>query len=159
MLSEHGSYLHPQVSVWSRDRAAAHARDYQSQIQPGDWGARHTDRGLLLSEVWDGDGPFYLNLMTPQVNDCSSDEAWQGQSDISRCCYSMEENIKLIFHLSIADRFGDYHENEVGGFYSRVLQHEIDHLFGRLFVNKMVHSSTDNCDIGHLLLSWVFPKS
>ena len=21
------------------------------------------------------DGPFYLNLMTPQVNDCSSDEA------------------------------------------------------------------------------------
>ena len=63
------------------------------------------------------------------------------------------KKINLIFYLSIADRFGEYHENEVGGFYSRVLQHEIDHLFGRLFVNKMVHSSTDNCDIGHLLLS------
>ena len=63
----------------------------------------------------------------------------------------MEENI---YHINIlfADRFGDYHENEVGGFYSRVLQHEIDHLFGRLFVNKIVYSSTDNCDIGHLLL-------
>ena len=63
------------------------------------------------------------------------------------------KKIELIFYLSVADRFGDYHENEVGGFYSRVLQHEIDHLFGRLFVNKIVHSSTDNCDIGHLLLS------
>ena len=59
----------------------------------------------------------------------------------------------VILNLVIADRFGDYHENEVGGFYSRVLQHEIDHLGGSLFVNKIVHSSTDNSDIGHLLLS------
>ena len=59
----------------------------------------------------------------------------------------------MMFFLLIADRFGDYHENEVGGFYSRVLQHEIDHLYGRLFVNKIVHSSTDHWDIGHLLLS------
>ena len=59
----------------------------------------------------------------------------------------------LIIFMFIADRFGDYHENEVGGFYSRVLQHEIDHLHGRLFVNKIVHSTTDPDDIGHLLLS------
>ena len=58
-----------------------------------------------------------------------------------------------IFNLVIADRFGEYHENEVRGFYSRVLQHEIDHLCGSLFVNKIVHSSTDSSDIGHLLLS------
>ena len=55
--------------------------------------------------------------------------------------------------LLIADRFGDYHENEVCGFYSRVLQHEIDHLYGNLFVNKIVHMPADHSDIGHLLLS------
>ena len=89
--------------------------------------------------------------MTLQVTDWPSDEASNSQSYISRFA-SVMKSIE-IFNLVIADRFGDYHENEVRGFYSRVLQHEIDHLCGSLFVNKIVHSSTDSSDIGHLLLS------
>ena len=89
--------------------------------------------------------------MTLQVTGWPSDEASHSQSYISRFA-SVMKSIE-IFYLVIADRFGDYHENEVRGFYSRVLQHEIDHLCGSLFVNKIVHSSTDSSDIGHLLLS------
>ena len=89
--------------------------------------------------------------MTLQVTDWAGDEASDSQSHISRFATVMKSFV--IFNSVIADRFGDYHENEVRGFYSRVLQHEIDHLCGSLFVNKIVHSSTDSSDIGHLLLS------
>ena len=54
----------------------------------------------------------------------------------------------------ISDRYGGSHEREESGFYATVLQHEVDHLNGVMFVDRMVADNTLSCqEMGHLLLS------
>jgi peptide deformylase len=40
-------------------------------------------------------------------------------------------------HVRALDRFGEPFEREAVGWYARILQHEIDHLAGRLYVERM----------------------
>lgn len=54
----------------------------------------------------------------------------------------------------ISDRYGVSHEREEAGFYATVLQHEVDHLNGVMFVDRMVSDNTlSSQEMGHLLLS------
>ena len=52
-----------------------------------------------------------------------------------------------LIKVSYQDRLGSRHTREEGGFYSRVLQHEIDHLQGTMFVDRLLladlHSNVD----------------
>ncbi|MEG1997653.1 MAG: peptide deformylase, partial [Clostridiales bacterium] len=45
--------------------------------------------------------------------------------------------------VTYQDRNGQCQNCEAEGFYARVLQHEIDHLYGRLFVDVMTEEIKD----------------
>ena len=55
--------------------------------------------------------------------------------------------------VTYQDRLGLHHDREERGFYSRVLQHEIDHLNGVLFVDRLVLSDLPCIDECHLILT------
>ncbi|MCK4587204.1 MAG: peptide deformylase, partial [Gammaproteobacteria bacterium] len=45
--------------------------------------------------------------------------------------------------LSAFDEFGDQHEYQCEGFEARAVQHEVDHLDGLLFLDRLVSRKTD----------------
>ena len=55
--------------------------------------------------------------------------------------------------VTYQDRLGVSHHREEDGFYSRVLQHEIDHLNGVMFVDRLVLGNLHPRDEYHLLLT------
>ena len=63
------------------------------------------------------------------------------------------EKIQRSLKIYGLDRFGTKHEEIASGFYASVLQHEIDHLNGILFVDRVKFDETPFVDVGHLLLT------
>lgn len=45
--------------------------------------------------------------------------------------------------LNAQDRYGEAHEYEMQGFEARAVQHELDHLDGKLFLDRVVSRTTD----------------
>ena len=45
--------------------------------------------------------------------------------------------------LKAQDRYGEQHEYKMVGFEARAVQHELDHLDGKLFLDRVVSRSTD----------------
>ena len=40
--------------------------------------------------------------------------------------------------MQALDRFGEPFERDASGWYARILQHEVDHLAGRLYLERML---------------------
>ena len=55
--------------------------------------------------------------------------------------------------VTYQDRQGLRHTREEGGFYSRVLQHEIDHLQGTMFVDRLLHADLQSNIDYHLIFT------
>ena len=94
-------------------------------------GEDEVDRGIPLTIV-----------VNPRVTDCSPDlvEDWEG-------CLSIPElHGRVPRHHSIQveglDRRGDAIQLHKSDYFSRVLQHEIDHLDGLLYVDRMTDLSS-----------------
>ena len=59
-----------------------------------------------------------------------------------------------LIRVTYQDRSGLRYSREEGGFYSRVLQHEIDHLQGTLFVDRVVFAHLHRSVDYHLIFTW-----
>ena len=95
------------------------------------WGVRL----LLASE--DGDPEQTQILINPRLVDASKETEWGEEG-----CLSFPEIYgEVCRHVAVTveatDIEGQLFTVEAGGFFARVLQHEIDHLDGKLFIDKM----------------------
>jgi len=56
--------------------------------------------------------------------------------------YQGEVTRRKKIHISYQDRFGEQKEMKASGFLARIIAHEIDHLEGFLYVDRMEENST-----------------
>ena len=84
----------------------------------------------------------FLELVNPTVTfRQGEEEAVEYCLSVPRCGGVVKRAAKI--RLEYQDRYGEKHELEAEGFFARVFQHEIDHLFGRLFVDIMTEEVRD----------------
>lgn len=84
----------------------------------------------------------YMVLVNPEIT--SWDEYELGREG----CLSVPDYTGNVIRaskikLSALDRYGNVQEYEMEGFEARAVQHEIDHLDGRLFLDRVVSRTTD----------------
>jgi len=119
------------------------------------------------------DGPAAVGIAAPQVNvfkrvvivDCSTTRKpvanhghmilvnpeitqWDGFEMGREGCLSVPDytgNVvrAVSIHLKASDRYGDPVEYDMDGYEARAVQHEIDHLDGMLFIDRVVSRRTD----------------
>lgn len=98
---------------------------------------------LILVGQTDEDGPEERVLLNPEIVDQSTNKEWGEEG-----CLSFPEIYgEVLRHLEIEVAYTDLDGNpqtmKADGFLARVLQHEIDHLNGRIFVDKMRPTDRD----------------
>ena len=85
----------------------------------------------------------YLELLNPVILECSGE-----QTDQEGCLSftGLYGNVKRFNYIKIkyCDRYGEEHILEKKGKMSRCIQHEIDHLNGILFIDRMEEELLDN---------------
>ena len=84
----------------------------------------------------------HLILVNPEITH------WEGYEPGREGCLSVPDytgNVIRATHikLSALDRHGEPLEFEMGGYEARAAQHEIDHLDGMLFIDRVVSRRTD----------------
>lgn len=83
------------------------------------------------------DGSGLLELVNPEIV-----KAKGQQIDMERCLSVPDQagKVKRAMNVTVKgqDRNGNYITVEAKGFTARILQHEIDHLHGRLFIDIMM---------------------
>lgn len=84
----------------------------------------------------------HLILINPEILD------WQGMKKGREGCMSVPDFTGNVIRaenivLSALDENGNQHEYEMEGFEARAVQHEIDHLDGMLFLDRLVSRRND----------------
>jgi len=84
----------------------------------------------------------HLILVNPEIT------AWDDYEIGREGCLSVPDFTGNVIRattitLKSQDRYGEYHEYKMTGFEARAVQHEIDHLDGKLFLDRVVSRSTD----------------
>ncbi len=84
----------------------------------------------------------YLILINPEITE------WDGFELGREGCLSVPDYTGNVIRaerikLTAQDKFGESHEYEMEGYEARALQHEVDHLDGVLFVDRLVSRRTD----------------
>ncbi len=84
----------------------------------------------------------HLILINPEILD------WQGMKKGREGCMSVPDFTGNVIRaeniaLSALDENGNQHEYEMEGFEARAVQHEIDHLDGLLFLDRLVSRRND----------------
>ncbi|MFQ5356339.1 MAG: peptide deformylase [Mariprofundaceae bacterium] len=82
-----------------------------------------------------------LELINPEINSLEG-EVVMGREG----CLSVPDWVGMVprsrqADITYQDRNGDKHQLQASGFEARVIQHEIDHLHGLLFIDRMVSTS------------------
>lgn len=82
-----------------------------------------------------------LVIVNPQIVSMSGKKDTKRESCMSLpgCAGDVERKTKLV--LNYQDRYGKAMEMNVEGFLARVIQHEVDHLEGLLYIDRMKDSS------------------
>ncbi len=101
-------------------------------------GIAATQIGVPLRCAWVGreDGATFFEIINPQILDKS------GPVLLEEGCLSVPDQFEKTprFHkvkVKYQDRAGEWHELEAEGRLAHVLQHEIDHLDGHVFVDHL----------------------
>lgn len=73
---------------------------------------------------------------------------WEGMNRGREGCMSVPDFTGNVIraegiHLTAMDEYGESHEYEMEGFEARAVQHEIDHLDGMLFLDRLVSKRHD----------------
>ncbi|MBA1444110.1 MAG: peptide deformylase [Chromatiales bacterium] len=84
----------------------------------------------------------YLILINPEITE------WDGFELGREGCLSVPDYTGNVIRaerikLTAQDKFGEFREYEMEGYEARALQHEVDHLDGVLFVDRLVSRRTD----------------
>ncbi|HIO92146.1 MAG TPA: peptide deformylase [Leucothrix mucor] len=84
----------------------------------------------------------YMVLVNPEII------AWDDYEIGREGCLSVPDFTGNVIRataitLKAQDRYGEYHEYKMKGFEARAVQHELDHLDGRLFLDRVVSRTTD----------------
>ncbi len=84
----------------------------------------------------------HLILINPEITE------WDGFELGREGCLSVPDYTGNVIRaerikLTAQDKFGEPHEYEMEGYEARALQHEVDHLDGVLFVDRLVSRRTD----------------
>lgn len=84
----------------------------------------------------------FMVLVNPEITD------WKGYASGREGCMSVPDYIGTVIrakkiHLKAQDRFGEPHEYDMEGYEARAVQHEIDHLDGKLFLDRLVSKKRD----------------
>ena len=90
-------------------------------------------------------------IINPQYEPVDLQPQTNTQTEVEGChsvrCMTGPVARPDLIRVTYQDRLGLRYSREEGGFYSRVLQHEIDHLQGTMFVDRLLlshlHSSVD----------------
>ena len=83
-----------------------------------------------------------LILINPEISD------WQGMKKGREGCMSVPDFTGNVIRaekitLKFQDMNADWHEHEMEGFEARAVQHEMDHLDGLLFLDRLVSRRSD----------------
>ena len=84
----------------------------------------------------------YMVLVNPEII------AWDDYEIGREGCLSVPDFTGNVIRatsitLKAQDRYGEHHEYKMTGFEARAVQHELDHLDGKLFLDRVVSRSTD----------------
>ena len=84
----------------------------------------------------------YMVLVNPEII------AWDDYEIGREGCLSVPDFTGNVIRatsitLKAQDRYGEYHEYKMTDFEARAVQHELDHLDGKLFLDRVVSRSTD----------------
>ncbi|MBL3589314.1 MAG: peptide deformylase [gamma proteobacterium endosymbiont of Lamellibrachia anaximandri] len=84
----------------------------------------------------------HLILVNPEITE------WDGFELGREGCLSVPDYTGNVIRaerikLTAQDKFGEFREYEMEGYEARALQHEVDHLDGVLFVDRLVSRRTD----------------
>lgn len=83
-----------------------------------------------------------LVLVNPEIS------KWDGYEMGREGCLSVPDYTGNVIratqiHLVAQDQYGETHEWDMEGYEARAVQHEIDHLDGKLFIDRVVSRRTD----------------
>ncbi|MDQ6957599.1 MAG: peptide deformylase [Mariprofundaceae bacterium] len=79
-----------------------------------------------------------LHLVNPEIIEHSDDEILGREGCLSVPDWVGMVSRARIIYLKYQDMQGETHEMETSGFEARVIQHEVDHLDGVLFIDRVV---------------------
>jgi len=94
----------------------------------------------------------FLVLINPQIVERSADEAEFFEGCLSLSGFSAVVKRARGVTVEFLDREGNPQRMEARGWFARILQHEIDHLNGCLYIDRMQSRSFMNLD--HLTRYW-----
>jgi len=106
--------------------------------------------GLLKRIVVIDVGEVYYELVNPEI---TSSEGSQYGPEGCLSLVGYEGNVSRSRRVTVRfqDRYGEWHEIEEEGFMARCLQHEIDHLEGVLYIDRMIEPTVINPGEGNTL--------
>ncbi len=88
-----------------------------------------------------------LVIINPQITFTADDEASFYEGCLSLAGFSAVVPRARAVHVKYLDELGESRSVEASGWYARILQHEIDHLHGTLYLDRMhtrTFTSSDN---------------
>jgi peptide deformylase len=80
--------------------------------------------------------PFHV-IINPEIVACSEDAAVFYEGCLSLSGFTAKVARARSVRVACLDHRGEPKTIEAGGWYARILQHEIDHLHGRLYLDRM----------------------
>lgn len=80
-----------------------------------------------------------LTLINPEIEIIDDDEATLARSEGCLSLPGLSENVKRTEHIRLRwlDENFEPHEEEIKGFLARIVQHECDHLEGKLYIDHV----------------------
>jgi peptide deformylase len=94
-------------------------------------------RVAVIDTAFVKDGPDSMVLINPYVVDLKEGNATNNEGCLSIPSYEAPIPRALKIHLGAYDRDGEFFEIEAEGLLARCIQHEVDHLNGVCFVDRM----------------------
>lgn len=89
--------------------------------------------------------PFYV-LINPEIVARSSDHAmfFEGCLSLTGFCALVPRSLSV--RVSFLDEKGESHTLDTSGWHARIIQHEVDHLLGTLYIDRMLSRSFTSVD-------------
>lgn len=87
-----------------------------------------------------------LILVNPKIISSSGKKKTKKEACMSLPHFQGEVERREKIKITYQDRYGEHHILEEKGFFARVLFHEIDHLEGVLYIDRMNHKKLESVD-------------
>jgi peptide deformylase len=116
----------------------------ETMLAAGGLGLAATQVGVLkrvavIGTAFVKGGPDSMVLVNPSVLDLEEGSATGNEGCLSIPGYEAPIKRALKIHLGAYDRDGEFYNIEAEGLLARCIQHEVDHLNGVCFVDRLSH--------------------